>query len=320
MNILLTGGCGYIGSNTCIELLNNGYKVIIIDDLSNSKSTIIDDIIRITNRNDNIIFYKESLLNIDKINEIFNNNKIDIVIHFAGYKSVNESIKNPLLYYNNNITSTLNLLNVMNKYNCKKIIFSSSTTVYGDNIEDLVEETECNPVQPYGRTKYFIEEILKDLYISDHSWSIVILRYFNPGGGILKEKSENATNLFPTINNVIDGIKPCLYIYGNDYNTPDGTCIRDYIHMSDLVNGHIVSFSKLDKSGIYIYNLGTGKGTSVLEIANKINKYNINLKYVITKRRDGDIAKSIANVNKASKELNWCAIKSIDDIIKNVIF
>jgi UDP-glucose 4-epimerase len=323
-NILITGGTGFIGSHTCVELINNGYNLIIIDNLSNSKENIIDAIISITNKKEQILFYKIDMLNKNDLENIFSKYSIDSVFHFAGLKAVGESVKNPLMYYNVNLTITLNLLELMTKYGCKKLIYSSSATVYGNKLTPFHEKDVSLPLQPYGKTKYFIEEILKDLYISDNSWSIVILRYFNPGGshqsGLLQENPNNIpNNLLPYMIDVANKKLPYLTIYGDNYNTPDGTCIRDYIHVVDLAMGHVACIKKLFETGINIYNLGTGKGTSVLELVHAFIRVNnlTDFKYIIGKRREGDAEVLVANVDKVYEELGWKALKNIEDICKN---
>ena len=318
--ILITGGLGFIGSHTCVELLMNNYNVIIIDNLSNSKANVFDKIKQITNKN-NVYFYNGDLLNISDIFKIFSYHKIDLVIHFAGLKAVNESVKNPLIYYHSNIQMTINLLNVMNKFNCKRIIFSSSATVYGNNISPLKEnmQTGNDITSPYGKTKHFIENILSDLFISDKQWSIVLLRYFNPIGahhsGLIGENPNDVpNNLMPYILNVTLGKQQELKIYGNDYNTIDGTCIRDFIHVVDLANGHISSIKKLNEPGVHIYNLGTGIGISVLQLVKTfMTTNNININYNFTERRAGDIPICFANVDKAKNELGWSVKKSVSD-------
>ena len=323
-NILVTGGLGYIGSHTCVELLNNNYNVIVIDNLSNSKEEVKEKIESITNKK--ITFYKEDVCYQEKLEEIFKNNIIDAVIHFAGFKAVGESVEKPLEYYQNNINSTIVLCQTMKKYNCKKIIFSSSATVYGENPNVPFKESyeTGKTTNPYGTSKLFIEQILKDLYISDNNWSITLLRYFNPIGahksGLIGENPNGIpNNLMPYITKVAIGELEYLNIFGSDYNTPDGTGVRDYIHVVDLAIGHVKALNKLlNNKGINIYNLGTGKGYSVLEIVNAFKKVNnIELPYKITERRPGDIATCYADSTKAQKELDWHPIYDIEDMVKD---
>lgn len=325
MNILVTGATGYIGSHTCVELLNNNYNVIGIDNFSNSSPDVLDKIKLITNKEIN--FYEGDLLDKEIIEKIFKENKIDAVIHFAGLKAVGESVKKPLMYYRNNIDSTINLINVMNEYNCKNIVFSSSATVYGlqDSPKYVETMTKQTPSSPYGKTKDMIEEILKDVFISDNEWKVSLLRYFNPIGahesGLIGENPNGIpNNLMPFILKVSIGELPKLTIFGNDYDTPDGTCIRDYIHVVDLALGHIAALEKLNKSdaGVYIYNLGSSKGTSVKEIVDAFERVNnIKLNYEYGDRREGDLAEYFADATKAYKELNWKTKKSIDDMCRD---
>ena len=324
MKILVTGGCGYIGSHTCVELLNNNHEVIIIDNLSNSKESVTKTIESITKKK--IKFYKGDVCDKELLTEIFTNNKIDAVIHFAGLKAVGESVEKPLLYYKNNIGSTINLCEVMNKFNCKKIIFSSSATVYGNPKKlPITEDMEVgNTTNPYGTSKLFIEHILEDLYISDNDWSITLLRYFNPIGahesGLLGEDPNGIpNNLMPYIVKVACGELPCLSVYGNDYNTKDGTGVRDYIHVVDLARGHVKALNKInDSTGVNIYNLGTGNGYSVLEMINTFEKVNnIKVNYKIVERRPGDIAACYADSTKAYKELGWKAELDLSDMVSS---
>ena len=326
MSILVTGGAGYIGSHTVVELLNEGKEVIIIDNFSNSKPEILDSIRKITNKN--FKFYEINYLDRNALEKVFEENKdIEAVMNFAGYKAVGESTKKPLEYYINNISGTLVLLETMKKYNVKKFIFSSSATVYGDpEIIPLTENCKTGgTTNPYGTTKLFIEQILKDLYASDNSWNIAILRYFNPVGahesGLIGEEPQGIpNNLMPYVVRVAAGILPELSIFGNDYNTPDGTGVRDYIHVVDLAKGHIKALEKLEKEkqGLFIYNLGTGIGYSVLDIVNTFEKANnVKVKYKIVERRPGDIAMCYSNPEKAMKELNWKAEKTLEDMCKD---
>ena len=322
MKILVTGGTGYIGSHTVVELLDNNYEVVIIDNLVNSKEDVIDKIEKITNKK--VKFYKEDLRNKDALDKIFKKEKIDAVIHFAGLKAVGESVEKPLLYYENNLDSTLTLLEVMNENNCKKIVFSSSATVYGSPKKlPIKEDFPLSTTNPYGTTKLMIEHILQDMYVSDNNWSIIILRYFNPIGahrsGLIGENPNGIpNNLMPYIVKVANKELKELKVFGNDYDTKDGTGVRDYIHVVDLAKGHIKALNKTDDNGVHIYNLGTGNGYSVLEIVNTFKKVNnIDIPYIIAPRRSGDIASCYADPSKAKKELNWEAEFGIEDMCKD---
>jgi UDP-glucose 4-epimerase len=323
MRILVTGGAGYIGSHTCLELLNNGYEVIVVDNLSNSKETSLKRIQEITGKE--LTFYKIDLLNRKNLEEIFLNESVDGVIHFAGLKAVGESVSIPLHYYHNNLTGTLNLCEVMKENNVKNIVFSSSATVYGEpESVPIKEDFPLSPTNPYGRTKQMIEEILKDLHVSDKSWDIILLRYFNPVGahssGMIGENPNDIpNNLFPYISQVAVGKLKELSIFGDDYPTTDGTGIRDYIHVVDLAIGHIKALEKLrQKPGVEIYNLGTGKGYSVLDIIKAFEAASgINVPFRIIGRRPGDIALCFADPSKAKKELNWKAEKGINEMCKD---
>ena len=273
MNIFVTGCCGYIGSHTCVELLNAGYDVIGLDNFSNSKEDVLEKIEKITGKS--IKFYEGNMLDKEILSKIFNENKIDCVIDFAAYKAVGESVAKPVEYYINNVSSVLNLLSVMKEYNCKRLVFSSSATVYGDpEVVPIKESAKTGgTTNPYGTSKLFVEQILKDLYKSDEEWDICILRYFNPIGahesGLIGEDPKGIpANLMPYISKVASGKLECLSIFGDDYDTKDGTGVRDYIHVVDLALGHIKAVEKLEKEkkGLYIYNLGTGEGYSVLEM------------------------------------------------------
>ncbi len=325
MNILVTGCTGYIGSHTSVELLKTGYNIIGLDNFSNSKRDVLDKIKEITGKE--IKFYEGDLINKELVNKIFNENKIDAVIHFAGYKAVGESVKKPLMYYRNNIDSTITLLEVMSEHNCKNIIFSSSATVYGTQESPKYVETMERRSQssPYGKTKAMIEETLEDLYVSDNEWKITILRYFNPVGahesGLLGEDPNGIpNNLMPYILKVSIHELECLTIFGNDYNTPDGTCIRDYIHVVDLAKGHLkaLEHSLENKSNLYVYNLGSGKGVSVQEIVDAFEKVNnLKLNYKYGDRREGDLPEYYADATKALNELNWKTEKTIEDMCKD---
>ena len=325
MKILVTGGTGYIGSHTCVELLNAGYEVVVIDNFSNSKPEVVDKIKRITDKD--IKFYEGDVRNYDLLDKIFSDNKIDGVIHFAGYKAVGESVKKPLMYYENNLESTINLLNIMYKYNCKLFVFSSSATVYGEQetpkyVETMERRKQSNP---YGRTKSMIEQILEDLYVSDNSWNITLLRYFNPVGshesGLLGDDPEGIpNNLMPYILRVSTHQLEKLTVFGNDYDTKDGTCIRDYIHVVDLAKGHLkaLDHAKNNKSNLYVYNLGSGKGISVQEMVDTFEKVNnLKLNYVYGDRRSGDLPEYYADATKAYEELKWKTEKNLEDMCKD---
>lgn len=325
MAILLPGGAGYIGSHTAVELLNAGKEIIIIDNFSNSKPEVLDKIKQITGKDFN--FYEMDYSNKEELNKVFTENKIDAVLNFAGYKAVGESVKKPIEYYMNNISGALVLLDVMRAHNCKKFIFSSSATVYGDPATmPITEEFPTGgTTNPYGTTKLFIEQILKDIYNSDNSWDICILRYFNPVGahesGLIGEEPQGIpNNLMPYVARVAAGILPELSVFGNDYDTPDGTGVRDYIHVVDLAKGHVKALEKLDKEheGLFIYNLGTGTGYSVLDMVKAFEKATgKEVKYKIAPRRPGDIAKCYADPAKAKIELGWVAEKNLDDMCKD---
>ena len=323
--ILITGGAGYIGSHTAVELINAGKEIIIIDNFSNSKPEVLDKIKQITGKD--FKFYEMDYSNKDELNKVFTENKIDAVLNFAGYKAVGESVKKPIEYYMNNISGALVLLDVMRAHNCKKFIFSSSATVYGDpaTVPITEEFPTGGTTNPYGTTKLFIEQILKDIYNSDNSWDICILRYFNPVGahesGLIGEEPQGIpNNLMPYVARVAAGILPELSVFGNDYDTPDGTGVRDYIHVVDLAKGHVKALEKLDKEheGLFIYNLGTGTGYSVLDMVKAFEKATgKEVKYKIAPRRPGDIAKCYADPAKAKIELGWIAEKNLDDMCKD---
>lgn len=324
MNILVTGGIGYIGSHTIIELLKDDNSIIVVDNLINSRIEIKDVIEKISGRN--LKFYNIDLTDFNAVNNIFNKEKIDLVIHFAALKAVGESVEKPLEYYNNNIIGTLNILTIMKNHNVKKFIFSSSATVYGDS--EVIPVHEKLPIMsatnPYGRTKTMIEDILRDIYISDNSWDIVLLRYFNPVGahesGFIGELPNGIpNNLMPYVSKVADGELDYVRVFGDDYDTLDGTGVRDYIHVVDLAKGHVSAMKKLkDSSGLNIYNLGTGKGYSVLEVIKAFSKASgKEIPYKIVDRRAGDIAISYADPSKAEKELGWTAEKNLDDMCRD---
>lgn len=324
MNILVTGGTGYIGSHTVVELLNEGHDVVIVDNFFNSKPDVLDKIKKITGKD--VKFYEVDCCDEEKMEEIFKENKFDGAIHFAGYKAVGESVAKPMMYYENNIMSTLVLCKLLSKYDCKNIIFSSSATVYGNpKSVPIKEDFPLGPTtNPYGSTKLMIENILKDIYTSDHEWHIVLLRYFNPIGAhescLLGENPKGIpNNLMPYINKVATRELECLGVFGDDYDTPDGTGVRDYIHVVDLAIGHVKSLKKLaEDTGVYIYNLGTGNGFSVLDLVNTYMKVNnIDIPYVIKERRAGDIAQCYADCAKAQEELGWSAKRTIEDMCRD---
>ena len=323
MKVLVTGGAGFIGSHTCCELLDAGYDVVVIDNFSNSKPDVIDKIKKITGKD--FKFYEGDVCDKGLLNKIFSENNIDAVIHFAGYKAVGESVAKPLMYYRNNIDSTLSLLEIMNEFGCKRLAFSSSATVYGKPESLPIREGfSLSTTNPYGSTKLMIEDILRDLYVSDNDWSIAILRYFNPIGahksGLIGENPNDIpNNLMPYIVKVATGELECLSVFGNDYDTPDGTGVRDYIHVVDLAKGHIKALEwVLNKNGIDAFNLGTGNGYSVLELVEAFKKYNnVDVPYKIVGRREGDIASCYADVSKAKEILNWSSEYDIEDMVKD---
>lgn len=323
MRVLVTGGCGYIGSHTCVELLNNNYEVIIVDNLSNSKREVIDKIEEITSKK--VKFYEMDLCDKEKLRKVFLENEIDEVIHFAGYKAVGESVKEPLKYFRNNFDSTITLLELMNEYNVKRLVFSSSATVYG-NPEKLpiTEDEKLSVTNPYGRTKLYIEGMLSDLYNSDKEWSIIALRYFNPVGAhssylIGENPNGIPNNLMPYIVKVAIGELSYLNIFGADYNTKDGTGVRDYIHVVDLANGHLKALEYIEKNnGIEYINLGTGHGYSVLEMVETFSMVNnIEVPYEIVDRRAGDIAECYADTKYAKELLGWEAKLGLDDMVRS---
>ncbi len=325
MKILVTGCCGYIGSHTCVELLNNNYEVVGLDNFSNSKKDVLDKIKQITDKN--IKFYEGNMLDKEILNKIFDENDISCVIDFAAYKAVGESVQKPIEYYTNNLSSVLTLLSVMKKYNCKKLVFSSSATVYGDpEVVPITEDSKTGgTTNPYGTSKLFVEQILKDLYKSDNSWDICILRYFNPIGahssGLIGEDPNGIpANLMPYISKVASKKLECLSVFGNDYDTKDGTGVRDYIHVVDLARGHVKALEKLTKeqSGLFIYNLGTGVGYSVLDMINTFEKVNnVEVNYKIVDRRPGDIAECYSDPTKAKEELGFTCEKTLEDMVRD---
>lgn len=325
MAILLPGGAGYIGSHTAVELLNSGKEIVIIDNFSNSKPDVLDKIKTITGKD--FKFYEMDYKDKEALDKVFSENNIEAVINFAGYKAVGESVQKPIEYYENNIGGCLAVLDVMRKYNCKKFIFSSSATVYGDpEVIPITEECKVGgTTNPYGTTKLFIEQILKDVYASDNTMDICILRYFNPVGahssGLIGEEPQGIpNNLMPYVVRVAAGILPELSVFGDDYDTPDGTGVRDYIHVVDLAKGHVKALEKLDKEnqGLYIYNLGTGTGYSVLDMVKAFEtSTGKEVKYKIVGRRAGDIATCYADPAKAREELGWVAEKTLEDMCKD---
>ena len=324
-NVLVTGAAGYIGSHTCVELLNAGYNVISVDNYSNSSAEAIGRVCKITGKK--IISYDCDIRDKNRLCEVFSKHDVECVIHFAALKAVGQSVKEPLEYYNNNIFGIINLLEVMKKFGVKKIVFSSSATVYGDNKAPYSETMSTgNVTNPYGRTKYFSEQILSDLYFSDSSWNILLLRYFNPigaheSGMIGEDPCGIPNNIMPIISKVAAGLMPKLTIFGDDYDTFDGTCIRDYIHVVDLALGHVKAIEKISQSSgvLDCFNLGTGKGNSVLELVNTFEKVNnCKVNYEIGGRRSGDVASCYASVEKAKKYLNWEAKYDLERMCKDV--
>ncbi len=326
MKILVTGGNGYIGSHTCVELLNNGYEVVILDNFSNSKRENLSKIKQITGKD--FTFYEGNMIDESILDKIFTKNKIDAVIDFAAYKAVGESVEKPVEYYTNNVSTVLVLLSAMKKYNVKKLVFSSSATVYGDpEVLPITEDCKTgNTTNPYGTSKLFVEQILKDLYKSDNTFDIAILRYFNPIGahssGLIGEEPNGIpANLLPYVSKVASGKLECLSVFGNDYNTKDGTGVRDYIHVVDLAIGHIKALEKLNKEGrgLFIYNLATGTGYSVLDIINTFEKVNnVKVNYKIVNRRPGDIAACYSDPTKAKEELGFVATKTLEDMCRDL--
>lgn len=323
MAILVTGGTGFIGSHTVVELLNAGREVIIVDNFSNSKPVVLDRIKQITGKTCKL--YEADLLDYDAIENIFKENQIDAAIHFAGLKAVGESVAQPLRYYHNNITGTLNLLDIMSKYGAKCIVFSSSATVYGKpKSVPIREDADLYTTNPYGETKLMIERILADLYHADNEWSVSILRYFNPIGahesGLIGEDPKGIpNNLLPYISKVAIGALPCLSVFGNDYNTHDGTGVRDYIHVVDLAKGHVAAVDYVGShKGVEVFNLGTSVGYSVLEMISAFEKAcGKEIKKVMLDRRPGDIAECYADATKAKEILGWQAEKSLDDMCED---
>ena len=324
MQILVTGGTGFIGSHTCVELLNAGYDVIIADNLYNSKEMVVDRIEQITGKRPK--FYNLDLRDYDSVSELFDLENIDAVIHFAGYKAVGESVKEPLKYYRNNLGSTINLCKAMKRHGCFSIVFSSSATVYGDPAFVPITE-ECplgETTNPYGATKSMQERILSDLWQSDNRWHVMLLRYFNPIGahesGLIGEDPKGIpNNLLPYVAQVASGKLEKVHVFGNDYDTPDGTGVRDYIHVVDLAKGHVAAIKGMDQvSGVGIFNLGTGIGYSVLDIIKAFSAAcGKEIPYVIDPRRPGDVATCYSDPSKAEKILGWKAEKNLDDMCRD---
>ena len=323
MSILVTGGAGYIGSHTVVELIKLGKEVVIVDNLSNSSILVLDRIEEITGKRPT--FYELDVADKAALRSVFEKESIEAAIHFAGYKAVGESVEKPVMYYENNIISTLSLVEVMAEFGIKKIVFSSSATVYGlNNPSPLVENMPTSATNPYGYTKVMLEQILRDLEVSDKEWSVALLRYFNPIGahesGLIGEDPAGIpNNLMPFIAQVAVGKRAELSVFGNDYDTVDGTGVRDYIHVVDLALGHIKALEKIsDTTGVYTYNLGSGQGTSVLELVQAFEKVNgVKVPYKIVDRRPGDVATCYANADKALAELNWKTEKTIEDMCRD---
>ncbi len=324
MKILVTGGAGYIGSHTCVELLQKGYEVVVADNLSNSSKESLNRVVSITGKS--LKFYNADVRNSRAMDKIFTDNDIDWVIHFAGLKAVGESCAKPIEYYDNNLNGTLVLLQAMKKHGCKKIVFSSSATVYGDpEVLPLTEECKTGgTTNPYGTSKYFQEIMLNDVYKSDNEWTVVLLRYFNPVGahesGLIGEDPKGIpNNLTPYIAKVAIGELKEVGVFGNDYNTHDGTGVRDYIHVVDLAKGHVAAIDNIGTAGVYTYNLGTGVGYSVLDVIHAFEKAcGHSLPYAIKPRRAGDIAACYADPKKAKEELGWEAKLGIDDMCSSL--
>ena len=322
MKILVSGGAGFIGSHTCVELIKSGYEVVVFDNLCNSKEESMDCVEKITGVRP--AFYKTDMRDKEGLRKIFTDHKIDAVIHFAGLKAVGESVEKPLEYYDCNIGGTLALLQVMREFGCKKIVFSSSATVYGvPKTVPITEDFPLSHTNPYGATKVMIEDILRDLFVADDEFSIKLLRYFNPIGahesGLIGESPNGIpNNLMPRIIRVAKGEVDAITVFGTDYDTPDGTGVRDYIHVVDLAIGHIKAIEHLDKPGVFAYNLGTGCGYSVFDLVNTFSRVNgIEIKTEICPRRPGDVAECYANPEKAYKELGWKAELGIEDMCRS---
>ena len=324
MKVLLTGGTGFIGSHCAVEVIQSGYDIVIADDLSNSEESVVDRIKRITGKRP--VFYNINVANKTELSKLFTDQNIDAVIHFAGFKAVGESVEKPLEYYCNNLNTTLTLLKVMKKFRVKNFIFSSSATVYSlvDEVPFTEESGPLGCTNPYGWTKYMIEQILKDVCVSDPEMSVVLLRYFNPIGahesGLIGEQPSGIpNNLMPYITQVAQGIRPKLNVFGNDYPTPDGTGVRDYIHVVDLARGHVAALEYSQKhKGCEVFNLGTGQGYSVLDLVKTFERVNgVKIPYEIVDRRPGDIATCYADTHKAESMLGWKAEKGIEDMCRD---
>jgi UDP-glucose 4-epimerase len=323
MSILVTGGAGYIGSHTCVELLQAGYDLIVIDNFSNSKMDSLNRVKELTGKD--VTFFEVDLLNRDDVDKIFKQHSIEAVIHFAGLKAVGESVSLPLHYYHNNITGTLILCDVMKQYGVKNLVFSSSATVYGmPETVPISEDFPLGATNPYGRTKLMIEEILRDVYVADEGWSIALLRYFNPigaheSGRIGEDPNGIPNNLMPFITQVAVGKLKQLSVFGNDYPTIDGSGVRDYIHVVDLAHGHLKALEKvMSSNGVEAYNLGTGTGYSVLEIVTAFEKASgVQIPFQIVDRRPGDIAVCYADATKAKNELGWIATRGIEEMCRD---
>jgi len=325
MNILVTGGLGYIGAHTCVELLNSGNSIVVLDNLSNSQIDVLDKIKTITSKD--VKFYQGDMIDGSLLDRIFEENKIDAVIDFAAYKAVGESVVKPIEYYKNNVATVLELIMAMKRHDCKRLVFSSSATVYGTpEVVPISEDSKTGgTANPYGTSKLFVEKILNDLYESDKEWDIAILRYFNPIGahesGLIGEQPNGVpANLMPYVCKVAKGELEVLSVFGDDYDTPDGTGVRDYIHVVDLAVGHVLAIEKLnkEKSGLFIYNLGTGQGYSVLDIVKAFEEANdIKVNYKIVPRRAGDIATCYANPAKSAKELGFVAKRNLKDMCRD---
>ena len=321
MAILVTGGAGFIGSHTCVELLNAGEDIVVMDNFYNSNSRALDGIRKITGKD--FKFYEDDMLDIAAVDQIFAENDIEQVIHFAGYKCVPESVQKPLMYYSNNLRGTFNILETMKKYGCTKFVFSSSATVYGiPATVPVKEDFPLSAINPYGSTKLIIENLCREMYAADNTWTMILLRYFNPVGahesGLIGEDPNGIpNNLMPIVLDKATGKRDVLAVAGNDYPTPDGTCVRDYIHVVDLANGHVKALKKIEENaGLCIYNLGTGHGYSVLDIVKNFEEANgIKIPYSITPRRPGDIATCYCDPSKAERELGWKAQYGILSLI-----
>jgi UDP-glucose 4-epimerase len=324
MNVLVTGGAGYIGSHTCVELLQAGHNVVVVDNFSNSKPESLRRVQAITGKS--LAFHQVDLLDRDALDAVFASSKIEAVIHFAAFKAPGESIRQPLRYYHNNVTGTIILCQVMARHGVKQLVFSSSATVYGEsNQPPLTEDMPISAINPYGWSKVMMERVFTDLHVSDAAWNVILLRYFNPigahpSGRIGEDPQGIPNNLVPYIAQVAVGKLPYLRVFGNDYPTPDGTCIRDYIHVVDLAVGHLKALEKLaSKPGAVVYNLGTGRGNSVLEVVAAFERAcGKPIPYRIVERRAGDLAVSYADPSKANRELGWSAMRGIDEMCADV--